>query len=163
MMLPGVELARKRRVHCHSGGETPAARSSPADPMAMRLPFLRSTDMDESALAARIRLEEKLRSLAAPPPAAATTSSSSSSSFSFSLRWRQREASNRKTKGKSGELKRTGSRSDICAVCLEDFGSKQSVMRLPCSHKYHSDCLLPWLAAHSHCPCCRTLVPSQYL
>ncbi|KAG1358614.1 hypothetical protein COCNU_08G000600 [Cocos nucifera] len=84
MMLPGVELARKRRVHCHSGGDAPAARSSPADPTAMRLPFLRPTAMDESALAARIRLEEKLHSLAAPPPAAAAPTSSS---FSFSLRF----------------------------------------------------------------------------
>ncbi|XP_008777376.1 E3 ubiquitin-protein ligase RNF165-like [Phoenix dactylifera] len=160
MMLPGVELARKRRVHCHSGGETPAARRSPADPTDMRLPYLRPTAMDESAFAARIRLEEKLRGVAGPPlPAAAATTSSSSSSFSFSPRRRQREASDGKTKPKSGGLKRTGSRTELCAVCLEDFQSKQSVMRLPCSHKYHSDCLLPWLAAHAHCPCCRTPVP----
>lgn len=46
----------------------------------------------------------------------------------------------------------------VCAVCLEDLGLEQQVMNLSCSHKYHSACLLPWLAAHPHCPYCRTPV-----
>ncbi|KAL2324433.1 hypothetical protein Fmac_023491 [Flemingia macrophylla] len=46
----------------------------------------------------------------------------------------------------------------VCAVCLEDFVEEQEVMKLSCSHKYHSACLLPWLQAHPHCPYCRTPV-----
>ena len=46
----------------------------------------------------------------------------------------------------------------VCAVCLEDLGEEQHVMNLSCSHKYHSACLLPWLATHPHCPYCRTAV-----
>ncbi|XP_004496688.1 uncharacterized protein [Cicer arietinum] len=46
----------------------------------------------------------------------------------------------------------------VCAVCLEDFQQHKEVMNLSCSHKYHSACLLPWLRANPHCPCCRTMV-----
>lgn len=53
---------------------------------------------------------------------------------------------------------------ELCAVCLEKVrGKKKKVMRLPCSHKYHSDCVLPWLAAHPDCPCCRTAVPATVM
>lgn len=50
----------------------------------------------------------------------------------------------------------------VCAVCLEDFQQDEQVMNLSCSHKYHSACLLPWLASHPHCPYCRTLVEPSY-
>lgn len=46
----------------------------------------------------------------------------------------------------------------VCAICLEGVQKEQVVMNLSCSHKYHSACLLPWLAAHPHCPYCRTPV-----
>ncbi|KAK1308167.1 hypothetical protein QJS10_CPA09g01216 [Acorus calamus] len=31
------------------------------------------------------------------------------------------------------------------AVCLEGFGKGESVSWLPCSHVYHSECILKWL------------------
>jgi hypothetical protein len=34
------------------------------------------------------------------------------------------------------------------------------VMSLSCSHKYHSECVLPWLAIQPDCPCWHALVPS---
>ncbi|XAR49067.1 hypothetical protein NMG60_11032113 [Bertholletia excelsa] len=59
--------------------------------------------------------------------------------------------------------RRSNSEGQRCAVCLEDIRSrgKQPVVKLSCSHKYHSDCLRPWLAAadHPNCPCCRTPIP----
>jgi len=56
------------------------------------------------------------------------------------------------------ELTRTLSMVDVCAVCLEEV--RERATRLPCSHKYHSECVLPWLAIHPDCPCCRALVPA---
>lgn len=47
-----------------------------------------------------------------------------------------------------------------CAVCLERFKKGETLMHLPCAHRFHSGCLVPWLESNSHCPCCRTSVPS---
>lgn len=59
------------------------------------------------------------------------------------------------------EMRRTLSKADLCAVCLDEVRERhQRVTRLPCSHKYHSECVLPWLAIQPDCPCCRTQVPS---
>lgn len=81
---------------------------------------------------------------------------------------RVRESSNQKKDGGLGRkllesswlLRGNKSKEErkVCAVCLEDLGEEQHVMNLSCSHKYHSACLLPWLATHPHCPYCRTPV-----
>ncbi|WOG96567.1 hypothetical protein DCAR_0415903 [Daucus carota subsp. sativus] len=42
-----------------------------------------------------------------------------------------------------------------CAVCLEHLKSSEDLSFLPCAHRFHSKCLLPWLQNNSHCPCCR--------
>ncbi|CAL4987230.1 unnamed protein product [Urochloa decumbens] len=47
----------------------------------------------------------------------------------------------------------------LCAVCLEEV-RQGNAATLPCSHSYHPGCVLPWLAAHGACPCCRAAVPS---
>ncbi|XP_022735787.1 uncharacterized protein LOC111289213, partial [Durio zibethinus] len=42
-----------------------------------------------------------------------------------------------------------------CAVCLEGltFGSK--IIRLPCLHIFHRDCIVQWLFKKQECPLCR--------
>ncbi|ERN10421.1 hypothetical protein AMTR_s00026p00191500 [Amborella trichopoda] len=52
-----------------------------------------------------------------------------------------------------------GSRKEECAVCLEGFKVGEVLVNMPCSHTFHFNCLVPWLQAHSVCPCCRTHVP----
>ncbi|CAK9140476.1 unnamed protein product [Ilex paraguariensis] len=42
-----------------------------------------------------------------------------------------------------------------CAVCLEQFKVSETLVRLPCSHRFHSSCLVPWLENNACCPCCR--------
>ncbi|KAH0464211.1 hypothetical protein IEQ34_006997 [Dendrobium chrysotoxum] len=166
MMLPGVELARRRRLHHRNDSylRGPSEPSPAAQPQPIDQP---------AAAAARRRLEEKLRR-----PFAVSRSPSSSPSISSPFpRWmrtstttvqdnsRQVHASheNRGTGKRGGELSRKSSRVDICAVCLDGFRVQQQVMWLPCAHRYHSSCVLPWLADHSHCPYCRTEVPSLEL
>ncbi|KAL5574005.1 hypothetical protein UlMin_023602 [Ulmus minor] len=41
-----------------------------------------------------------------------------------------------------------------CSICLDDFeiGSKEK--KMPCKHRFHSGCILPWLELHSSCPIC---------
>lgn len=46
-----------------------------------------------------------------------------------------------------------------CPVCLEDFEIGTEVKEIPCTHKFHSGCILPWLELHSSCPVCRFQMP----
>lgn len=44
-----------------------------------------------------------------------------------------------------------------CGICIEDFSSSvgAELLRMDCSHIYHRDCMLPWLAKSNTCPTCR--------
>ncbi|KAF3643971.1 putative homeobox protein knotted-1-like 3 [Capsicum annuum] len=44
---------------------------------------------------------------------------------------------------------------DECAICLDQFKICDNLTQLTCAHKFHSKCLVPWLEANAHCPCCR--------
>ncbi|KAK4339025.1 hypothetical protein RND71_040487 [Anisodus tanguticus] len=48
-----------------------------------------------------------------------------------------------------------------CSVCLEDFEIGTGAKEMPCKHKFHSGCILPWLELHSTCPVCRHQLPSD--
>lgn len=48
-----------------------------------------------------------------------------------------------------------------CAVCKDDFTLEGEVIRLPCSHPFHSPCILPWLEQHNSCPICRFELPTD--
>jgi hypothetical protein len=46
-----------------------------------------------------------------------------------------------------------------CAVCIDDFDSETNVddiIVLPCRHKFHMDCIVPWLTERqAKCPLCK--------
>lgn len=178
-MLPGVELARRRRVHYH--GDVVGVGGGDHHQKLGRSTSHAATGMVGPALAARNRLQEKLRGTASP----------SSSRWGWRTRERDNGASSRQhsiqqeqqqqdlavaastfrspcpvpaitvNTSRRAEMRRTLSKADVCAVCLDEVRERhQRVTRLPCSHRYHSDCVLPWLAIQPDCPCCRTLVPS---
>lgn len=46
-----------------------------------------------------------------------------------------------------------------CSVCLEDFEIGTEAKEMPCKHKFHGGCILPWLELHSTCPVCRHQLP----
>ena len=47
-----------------------------------------------------------------------------------------------------------------CAVCQESYVHKDIVMKLPCRHLYHAECLSSWLIKNNTCPLCRHKLPS---
>ncbi|KAE8672659.1 RNF181 protein [Hibiscus syriacus] len=53
------------------------------------------------------------------------------------------------------------SKSNQCAVCMDDFEEGIEGKRMPCQHLYHKDCILPWLELHNSCPVCRHELPTD--
>mmetsp|Transcript_62686 Transcript_62686/g.123945 ORF Transcript_62686/g.123945 Transcript_62686/m.123945 type:complete len:161 (-) Transcript_62686:323-805(-) len=55
--------------------------------------------------------------------------------------------------------------SGLCAICLETIADPSEAMlawesdlvRLPCNHAFHADCLSQWFEVDATCPLCRSL------
>ncbi|GAB2286958.1 hypothetical protein Dimus_021346 [Dionaea muscipula] len=47
-----------------------------------------------------------------------------------------------------------------CSVCLDDFEQGAEAKEMPCKHKFHVGCIVPWLEMHSSCPVCRYQLPA---
>lgn len=41
-----------------------------------------------------------------------------------------------------------------CTICLGDYEDGEELVKLPCGHTYHSECIGAWTAEHSKCPLC---------
>ncbi|CAK8533334.1 unnamed protein product [Lathyrus sativus] len=48
-----------------------------------------------------------------------------------------------------------------CAICRDEVIAEEKVRKLPCSHYYHGDCILPWLNIRNTCPVCRFELPTD--
>lgn len=46
-----------------------------------------------------------------------------------------------------------------CPICLCQYQLGTVARELPCSHIYHSNCIVPWLARSPTCPLCRCSLP----
>mmetsp|Transcript_5497 Transcript_5497/g.9528 ORF Transcript_5497/g.9528 Transcript_5497/m.9528 type:complete len:320 (-) Transcript_5497:1343-2302(-) len=45
-----------------------------------------------------------------------------------------------------------------CAVCLMDFDEGDRLRILPCFHRYHKECIDPWLVRDRRCPICKMYI-----
>jgi len=41
-----------------------------------------------------------------------------------------------------------------CSICLCEYEEKDDLVRLPCGHVYHKDCISSWCSNHQRCPLC---------
>ncbi|XP_011010366.1 PREDICTED: E3 ubiquitin-protein ligase CIP8-like [Populus euphratica] len=49
----------------------------------------------------------------------------------------------------------------LCAVCKDDINVGERVKQLPCLHRYHGECIVPWLGIRNTCPVCRYELPTD--
>lgn len=45
-----------------------------------------------------------------------------------------------------------------CSICMDSLGNCQTVVKAPCSHLFHEECLATWCKNHLDCPLCRQQV-----
>lgn len=48
-----------------------------------------------------------------------------------------------------------------CPICTEEFEFNEPAKQLPCEHRFHADCVVPWLRSHCTCPMCREELPTD--
>lgn len=48
--------------------------------------------------------------------------------------------------------------SQCCTICLADYRPDEEVMKLSCSHFFHSDCISQWACLSQLCPVCRAQI-----
>ncbi|KAI4342328.1 hypothetical protein MLD38_026967 [Melastoma candidum] len=48
-----------------------------------------------------------------------------------------------------------------CSICLESFLPQDKLLRLPCTHMFHSACLDPWVRTCGDCPYCRKAIVNR--
>ncbi|KAL6343441.1 hypothetical protein AAG906_024806 [Vitis piasezkii] len=157
--LPGVGVGSRRMSHHRHRQDDPLVFREPP-PLRERLQHSTTVTMGETALMARQRLDRKLAHYRASSRSSKQGANGSRES-NHKERTKRNSSIGSKILGRPWKLQlNTGSKSngEMCSVCLEDFEGEQQMMELSCSHKYHSNCLMPWLASHPHCPTCRNPV-----
>lgn len=58
------------------------------------------------------------------------------------------------TKNNQPEIQKLSS-DNCCPVCKDEYQENDELIKLPCSHLFHNECILPWLKERNSCPTCR--------
>ncbi|XP_042478854.1 E3 ubiquitin-protein ligase CIP8-like [Macadamia integrifolia] len=55
----------------------------------------------------------------------------------------------------------SSSSTESCMICMDEYVRGVDVVRLPCSHLFHGECIVNWLEHKNSCPLCRSVLPSE--
>lgn len=58
-------------------------------------------------------------------------------------------------------LKKIPQDENSCPVCKEELKLRQNILKMPCKHLFHKQCLMPWLKERNSCPTCRFELPTD--
>ncbi|XP_042483481.1 E3 ubiquitin-protein ligase SDIR1-like [Macadamia integrifolia] len=50
---------------------------------------------------------------------------------------------------------------ETCMVCMDEYVTGVDIVPLPCSHFFHSECIVKWLEYKNLCPLCRFAMPTE--
>jgi len=62
--------------------------------------------------------------------------------------------SSEKKKGAYGIVSQADDEEPCCTICLCEYENGEKLVRLPCGHVYHDDCITSWTDGHNKCPLC---------
>ncbi|KAJ4981782.1 hypothetical protein NE237_032619 [Protea cynaroides] len=51
--------------------------------------------------------------------------------------------------------------SSTCMICVDKFVKGVEIVRLPCTHFFHGECIFKWLENKNSCPLCRFALPAE--
>ncbi|OAY46961.1 probable E3 ubiquitin-protein ligase RHY1A [Manihot esculenta] len=191
-MLPGVECARRRRFHQSSGDSTGGAAAFSSTRRPSFCLYTSNHETSHSSISslkkqrsisnqayedeklgglarqAKERLDERLRTQKKSAPNRHNSKGSLKVGESRSMAegdlqtevYGSKKNNNRKFNWSRLSWKATDQ--DDCTICLERYKSGETLVHLPCAHKFHCRCLVPWLENNSHCPCCRLQIHVQF-
>ncbi|KAL3744288.1 hypothetical protein ACJRO7_013533 [Eucalyptus globulus] len=159
-MLLGVEYARRRRFSLTHH----AATSSLQSRNIINQAYGDEEELGGVAREAKHRLDERLRTQRKPETMRRLHDGENLRARELQLQTMVHGGQSVGRGGGSSNLKRfswgkmmrgRAMDHDDCAICLERFEVGETLVHLPCAHRFHSRCVVPWLEAHAHCPCCR--------
>ncbi|XP_065851313.1 probable E3 ubiquitin-protein ligase RHY1A [Euphorbia lathyris] len=175
-MLPGVECARRRRFHLSSdnspgggvsGGSTrrtsfclytsshEISHSSVSSLRIVKKENNENSKLGATARQAKERLDERLRTQQRKSSAASKGENTRVSGGDGKNRTKGEIQTGSRKKFSWAKLNWKASEQEECSICLERFKTDDTLVHLPCAHKFHCKCLIPWLQNNAHCPCCR--------
>ncbi|XP_055965354.1 E3 ubiquitin-protein ligase DZIP3 isoform X3 [Sorex fumeus] len=77
--------------------------------------------------------------------------------------WRSLSSQDSDTWEEANNVEEDEDEEEPCVICHENL-SPENLSVLPCAHKFHSQCIRPWLMQQGTCPTCRlhVLLPEEF-
>lgn len=50
---------------------------------------------------------------------------------------------------------------DNCPICQDEMKANETIQTLPCSHKFHKDCIQKWIEMRNLCPLCKRVADTS--